>query len=250
MIKKKTRFVWSFLFVVLAAACNKKESATTVERTANAASNLMSSDCAKEIVTDKPVMAGETGIVIPAGAKLCLTKDNSTVRVELPKGYAFITAGENKTLPVYATYTCICSATSLGSHCLVFYADGMGFGCLQSSCSGSCTGKFTYGGYSIDKIVSTADRDKFFSLPEVQDLILKNCADDTTNADWIKESVYGVPFYFVRNEKLFLAIASCNCDGTQACKLKMLGLKSPGSDTNVKIYFCDGGCNGCELTVN
>jgi hypothetical protein len=245
---KKTRLVWSFLAIIGLAACNKKEPAASAEKLGQASSNAMISECWKEIITDKPVKAGETGIVIPAGSKLCITKDNSEVRVELPEGYAFLSSGENKTLPVYATYTCGCS--QLGSHCNVFYAEGMGFGCLQSSCTGSCTGKFTYGGYSVDKVVPTSDKMFFFSLPEVSKEIIKLCDADGSNSDYVKESVYGVQFYLVRNETLFKTKASCDCEGTQACKLKTLGLKSANSSAEMKIYFCDGPCNGCELTVD
>jgi hypothetical protein len=233
--------VWiaGFLAMML-FACNKKEPATDQKNGTPAAEvDAVDSGCSKEMITDKPVKAGETGIVLPAGTKLCFTPDNLEIRVSLPADYAFVGQGENKTLPAYATYSCTCSQS--GSHCQVFYADGMGFGCLQSTCTGSCTGRFTYRGYTVDKLVPTTDKESFFQLPEVQQVVRQL----STDQDYEKTSVFGVPFYLVNNEKIFLPKASCDCDGTAACKLKAISIP-----LGPKVYFCEGSCNGCELTVN
>jgi hypothetical protein len=237
----KTRLVLSFFGLLLFAACSKKTNERPLEA-AKAVGAVILNDCGKEIITDKPVKARQTGIVLPAGTKLCFTTDNLEIRVTLPVGYTFLTAVEaGKASPPYATYTCSCSGE--GSHCQVFYADGLGFGCLQSTCSGSCTGRFTYGGYIVDQVVPTTNKTSFFGLPEVQKEIIRVCDADTTNLDWVKENVFGVSFYLVRTEELFKTKATCDCEGTQACKLKTLGLQQ------YKIYYCDGPCNGCELTV-
>jgi hypothetical protein len=224
--------VCACMFGMLLFACNKKEPAMA-ERVGVAATNMaVDPECAKEIITKAQVKVGETGIVLPVGSKLCFSKDNLEIRVELPTGYNFLS---NKTLPVYGTYACYCSASSA---CQVFYAEGLGFGCLQSSCSGSCTGKFTYHGYSVDRII--AGKSDFFNLPEVQ----KEIAAMQTTEAWSKQSVYGVSFFIVNDEKKFMAAgATCNCEGTQACKLKTINMLGK------KIYFCEGACNGCELTV-
>jgi hypothetical protein len=238
----KSRFVISFLSCVLLAACHKKEPvpAPTAARSITAAPPTQ---CSKEIIASQPVKAGETGLILPAGTKICITNDQLEVRAELPKGYAFLSvSATDKPLPVYATYTCICSQVS--SHCQVFYAEGMGFGCLQSSCTGSCTGKFTYAGYTVDRVVATNDKEIFFQLPEVKKAISKICDEENSTAAYVKLQVYGVPFYLVRNEALFKAKASCDCEGTQACTLKALGFSA------YKVYYCDGPCNGCALTVN
>lgn len=243
----KSRFVLSFSAIVLFVACNKKEP-MPVEKNTTPVVVVDPAECGTEIIADKVVKAGETGIVLPVGTKLCITNDNMEVRVELPQGFAFLSKNENaveRTLPVFATYACYCSGG--GSACNVFYADGMGFGCLQSSCTGSCTGKFTYKGYSVDRVVSTVSKDEFFSQPEVQSAIAKISSDEA----YSKQSVYGVSFYLVNNEKMFLSKASCDCEGTAACKLKVISLPLlKGATVAKKIYFCEGGCNGCELTVN
>jgi hypothetical protein len=144
--------------------------------------------------------------------------------------------GLDKALPYFGTYTCICSANNA---CQVFYADGLGFGCLQSSCSGSCTGKFTYRGYTIDKVVPLSDKENFFNLPEVQEQI----ETMTAVGAYSKEDVYGVSFYLVNDVAKFMDAAKCDCEGTLACKMKVVNLLGK------KIYFCEGPCNGCELTV-
>jgi hypothetical protein len=243
----KTIVMSAVCALVLFVACNKKEP-QAVERAVVAAKQELPADCGKEMIADKPVKVGETGIMLPVGSKFCITTDNLEVRVELPEGFAFLSKDEaaaEKTLPVFATYACYCSGA--GSACNVFYADGLGFGCLQSSCTGSCTGKFTYKGYSLDRIVSTVSKEEFFNQPEVQKALSVISSDEA----YSKQSVYGVPFYLVNNEKLFISKASCDCEGTQACKLKTISLPLlKGQNTGKKIYFCEGPCNGCELTVN
>ncbi len=232
-------------------ACKKKEqSGSEVGEVAVATAKMAA--CGKEIVTDKPVKAGETGIILPAGTKLCITTDNLEVRIELPAGYAFLSKDlpfTERALPVFATYACYCSVVN--NACQVFYMEGMGFGCLQSSCTGACTGKFTYKGYSVNRVINLADKTSFFSLAEIQEEIRNIIKDVSPIEAYGKFSLLGVSFFFVQDEKIFLEKATCDCEGTQACKLKVVNLPSrSGEETAKKIYFCEGGCNGCELTIN
>jgi hypothetical protein len=238
----------AFVFgIVLFASC-KKSGSSAGDTVAAAVKVVAEVACGKEVIADKPVKAGETGIMLPVGTKLCITKDQLVVRVELPEGFAFTSkemSAAEKTLPIYATYACYCSGS--GSACQVFFADGLGFGCLQSTCSGSCTGKFTYKGYSVDRVAVTMDKEEFFQLPDVQ----QAAANVSPVEAYSKLSLYGVDFFVVNNEKAFLAKASCDCEGTAACKLKTVSLPLlKGEVAGKKIYYCDGGCNGCELTVN
>lgn len=241
----------SVLSALLFVACNKKEP-PALERAAVAAAEVKEVGCGQQIVADKPVKAGETGIVLPVGTKLCITEDQLEVRVELPAGYAFLskeTILTERTLPYFGTYACYCSAA--GSACNVFYADGLGFGCLQSSCTGSCTGKFTYKGYSVERVINLADKSGFFTDPVVQSEIRKITVNVSQMEAYGKFSVMGISFFLVQDEKTFLAKATCDCEGTQACKLKVISLPLLKGETAAKkIYYCDGGCNGCELTVS
>ncbi len=220
------------LSVMLFMACNKKAEERAAV-TAETAMKMAPPKCVKEIIIEKPVKVGETGIVLPVGTKLCFSSDELEIRVELPFGYNF---WANKTLPIFATYSCNCSAS--GTACKVFYMEGQGFGCLQSSCSGSCTGKFSYLGYTVDRLIS--GKSDFFSMPEVQ----KEIAKIKAAGAYSRHEVFGVSFFLVNDEVEFAAAASCNCEGTQACKLKKI--KIPFVPV---IYFCEGSCNGCELTV-
>ena len=237
------------LSVLLFMACNKKEP-EAVERTVTVPQDGPPA-CEKEMIAEKPVKVGETGVELPVGSRICITGDHREVRVQLPAGFAFLSTEENsteKTLPVFATYACYCSAE--GSACSVFYADGLGFGCLHSSCTGSCTGKITYKGYSVDRVINLSDKSEFFNATDVQQEIRRITKDVSPLEAYGKFSVRGISFYLVQDEKAFLAKASCDCDGTQACKLKTITLPLATGDTqSKKIYYCDGGCNGCELTV-
>ncbi len=243
----KRRFSVLLFGIVLLVACDKKEPASG-RTVADAAKAAGAAGCAKQFVADKPVKAGETGIMLPAGTTICLSSDELTVNVQLPEGYAFLNSTTdvvNKPMPFWGTYACYCSAA--GSACKVFYADGLGFGCLQNTCTGACTGKFTYQGYSVDRVVYTGSRSAFFSDVAIQ----KMAAAIETDAPYSKQSMYGVNFYLVNNEKLFLEKAACDCDGTQACKLKVVTIPFiKNGVAGKKLYFCEGGCNGCELTVS
>lgn len=187
----------SLLFV----ACKKKEQPVG-ELGKSAIEITRMATCGKEIVTDKPVKAGEAGILLPVGTKLCITNDNLEVRVELPTGYAFLSkemSMTERTLPVFATYACYCSVVN--NACQVFYAEGLGFGCLQSSCTGACTGKFTYKGYSVDRVINLADKTSFFSLAEIQEEIRNITKDVSPLEAYGKFSFLGVSFFFVQDEK-------------------------------------------------
>lgn len=229
-------------------SCNKKEPQSTpatsvISEAVKAVSGM------KEIIAEKPVKAGETGIFLPIGTTLRFTDDKLEVHVTLPHDYAFVSRDmpyTEKTLPVYATYACYCSV--LNNACQVFYEQGLGFGCLQSSCSGSCTGKFTYKGYSVDRLINLGNKFSFFNDPGIQDAIKSITKNVAATEAYGKFSVMGIPFFLVQNEKAFLEKASCDCEGTKACKLKTVPVS--GDSSGRKIYYCEGGCNGCELTVD
>ncbi len=239
----KTIVMSALCAMVMLSACNKKEPQATMKEL-SAAKTVLSVACSKEIISTKPVKVGETGILIPAGTKICLAKDNSEIRVELPKDYSFAADGiASRPLPIgVATYHCICSG---GGACQVTYIDELGFGCMHSNCSGGCTGAFTYKGYSVNRIINLGeDKEKFFADPSIQ-IEIANQYATVTDKD-AQQRIYGVSYFFQLPGK-----ASCDCEGTKACTLKTLGITmEPIAGASFKIYYCDGPCNGCELTVN
>ncbi|MFT3947171.1 MAG: hypothetical protein QM763_09380 [Agriterribacter sp.] len=149
-----------------------------------------------DIVTDKPVTAGELSIVLPVGTRIQVAKDGYSIDVTLPDGFGFLFKDNTdsltsmKTLPVrtFGTYTCVCSGK--GSNCSVFYQeDAGGFGCIHGSCSGSCSGSFVTTLFQqIYGVINTEDdgitipknlpftpaslmpgaKQLFFEIPEVQ----------------------------------------------------------------------------------
>jgi hypothetical protein len=259
------KFSVCFFAIVLFAACNKKEPA--------APKAVAPVRPPKVIVTDKPVYTGESGPTLPAGATLTIDDDGYSIGVQLPVGFTFMDKSvepvTNSTQPVgYATYRCNCSGA--GTACQVMYADGGGFGCLHSSCSGSCEGAFTYKGYVLNRVTPTQKKD-FLADELVQQKIAAqfaivrrtDAASKRSSGDlvYVKQSLYGVSYYFLLNENalrsdLILEVipfgkAVCDCEGTKACTLKTLGIAmDKNSPVTNKIYYCDGPCNGCELTVN
>lgn len=239
----KTTVMSALCAIVLLVACNKKEP-PAAEKNVSAARIVLPAECGKEVIAVKPVKVGETGIFLPAGTKICLAKDNSEIRVELPNDYSFAMDGiASRPLPIgFATYHCICSG---GGACQVTFIDELGFGCMHGNCSGGCTGTFTYKGYEVNRVINLGEgKQTFFADPAIQKEIANKYA--VTTDKFAKQKIYGVSYFFQLPGK-----ASCDCEGTKACTLKTLGIamdKSAGQ--SFKIYYCDGPCNGCELTVN
>src|SRR5688572_12980951 len=102
------------LIALVVFACNKKETAgEAAGKAVVEAAKTVQPPCAKEIISDQPVKVGETGIVLPVKTRLCFSADNLEIRIELPEGYGFMVKGQNKLLPIWATYTCLCSANGV-----------------------------------------------------------------------------------------------------------------------------------------
>lgn len=99
----------------------------------------------KKEVLQKPTSL-ENGVQLPEGTRWAYTdQTQSEVEFELPEGYKFlIYDATNNTFQMVSRtngYTCKCDGRK-GS-CTVIYNEDMGFGCLQSTCDGSCIGKVT-----------------------------------------------------------------------------------------------------------
>ncbi len=200
------------------------------------------------------------------------------------------TSPESRTLPVsnIGTYKCVCSASD-GTACQVFYQeDAGGFGCLHKSCTGSCTGSLTANSYKIVGVInllqdqpearkdnvfekaslSEGGMEVFFSRSDVQakikvqyDILYKHLAlPDFTSIEksrayvYVTVRLYGVSFYILapaqvkqlRGIEIIETSASCECTNTAGgtCIKKSWGF------LGYRVYWCEGGCNGCALTVN
>ena len=78
---------------------------------------------------------------------------------------------------------------------------------------------------------------------------------------YVKQEVAGVSYYLLMDRSSIAASvpeamilpprAVCECEGTKECKLRTVSLRATSPDEKaIDIYFCDGRCNGCELTVD
>lgn len=260
---KRVLFLYGCV-VVLMAACGKKEAKQKeIEQSAITAK---STACENEVITRQPTKVFGTDILLPVGSKICISKDKVEGRVELPKGYVFIAGNEDdRVSPVYASYSCTCSESKTA--CQVFFAQDMGFGCLQNTCTGTCTGKFTVNGNLVHKVVSTNEKLTFFSEPAVQKNIWEKCgtiafpAEGTNLSElvYVKQWAFGQAYYLLLNKsnippslqgaEILSSKASCACKTKQFCKLLTVDLPML-KGAKIKIYFCDGSCSSCELTVD
>lgn len=103
-------------------------------------------DQTQELKSISRILEVETAlndIMLPVGTKISALSD-SEMEIELPGDFKFLLfdAKEGISYSKFGGYSCTCSSS--GS-CTSFYNDRVGYGCLQSTCSGSCTGKPTGG---------------------------------------------------------------------------------------------------------
>ena len=106
-------------------------------------SDIDYSSVKRETLKNKTLLG--SNIYLPKNTKWFYTnKEHNEVEFELPTGYKFLLFDEKegsfRLADAGAGYSCTCSAD--GS-CTTFYNDSVGYGCLQSNCTGSCTGKRT-----------------------------------------------------------------------------------------------------------
>jgi len=83
------------------------------------------------------------GIELPSGTKWNFTDDShSGVEFELPRDYKFLMynkkSGKAYISEVGAGYSCTCSGENT---CTTIYNEDVGYGCLHSTCTGTCKGK-------------------------------------------------------------------------------------------------------------
>tara|TARA_R110000850_G_scaffold254614_1_gene380206 strand:- start:94011 stop:94844 length:834 start_codon:yes stop_codon:yes gene_type:complete len=85
-------------------------------------------------------------LVLPSGTKI-FTISESQIEIELPKDFQFLMLDKNDEVfyTNKSSYSCTCSADN---SCKVIYTSSEGYGCLQNSCTGSCTGKPTDGNHN------------------------------------------------------------------------------------------------------
>lgn len=144
----------------------------------------------QEISSNIKILDIETAmddILLPIGTKV-KTVSESQIDIELPQNYKFLLYSDKNgvSFSSYGRYSCTCSATN---SCKTFYQKKEGYGCLQSSCSGSCTG--TPSGGQEEKIAYGIINDKSDSL----------LGDNFTSSGNLTRKGYDIFFeYVVKNE--------------------------------------------------
>jgi len=119
---------------------------TTMRNTLLFSFILLLISCAKD---ESPIQFGDLwtpiepnaileDLKLPEGT-LTHNRSDNEIKFKLPEGYNFVNKSRNGGIRFdhFGTYSCKCSGTE-GS-CTVFYHKEVGFGCLQSDCSGDCT---------------------------------------------------------------------------------------------------------------
>jgi hypothetical protein len=140
-------FIGLFSLMINVISCDKED----VTNTENKAIQQ------KEVLKEVTLLGNE--INLPIGTQWFYTnKEHNEVEFELPKGYKFLlynkSTGEFRIALDGGGYSCTCSA---GGSCTTFYNKDLGYGCLQSNCSGSCTGKNAKlaSGFTIEGVLYT-----------------------------------------------------------------------------------------------
>ena len=109
--------------------------------------DLIVDDLSQATNLDSRILEEETpfdDLILPTGSKVTQVSEDQ-IDIELPDGYEFLLYEENDGVSYsrFGSYSCTCS--DQGS-CTVIYNESAGYGCLQSTCGGSCTGTPTSGG--------------------------------------------------------------------------------------------------------
>lgn len=108
---------------------------------------LVNTDHLRLIKSDGGILEEETllgdNIYLPKGTYWYYSnKEKNEVIFELPEKYTFLLedldTGKFRISTEGGGYSCTCSG---GGSCTTFYNQSLGYGCLQSDCTGSCTGK-------------------------------------------------------------------------------------------------------------
>lgn len=108
----------------------------------------------------KPTFIGDE-VLLPVGTKWRFTSDTrQEVVFELPEGFEFLLFNEKtneiKVASFGGGYSCTCTGDK---SCTVFYNSDLGYGCLQSECTGSCIGKnaIIQSDFTIEGVLYTAN---------------------------------------------------------------------------------------------
>lgn len=132
--------VFISLFIMLIAMMTTVTSCSDLEEVTENTEQMKSLEL-KEGFLEEESLLGDN-IYLPEGTRWSYTnKQKNEVIFELPKEYIFllknVESGEYILSNKGGGYSCTCKN---GGSCTVFYNKKLGYGCLQSTCTGSCVG--------------------------------------------------------------------------------------------------------------
>ncbi len=127
-------------------------------------------------------------IILPVGSIISMVSE-SQIDIELPPNFEFLLFHEKDGVSYSnsGSYSCTCSAKN---SCKVIYSESFGYGCLQNSCTGTCTGK--PGGMDDNKIIYGVINTTYTDL----------VADNFSESGNLNKKGYEIFFNMVAKEKL------------------------------------------------
>lgn len=157
---KPIKIIFMSLLVLITFSCNNDNELSLDENQENSNST--------KTLNESTLIGNE--ILLPKGTKWKFTdQSHGEVEFKLPEGYSFLLyngqTNELKVSPVGGGYSCTCSGKN---SCTTFYNEDLGYGCLQSSCTGSCTGKNSKlsSEFTVEGILYTDNNDLDANMPK------------------------------------------------------------------------------------
>ncbi len=153
---------------------------------------------------NEPTLIGDE-IFLPQGTKWHFTNNShSEVAFNLPDGFAFLLYDELsdkiKIAPSGGGYSCTCSE---GGSCTVFWNKDLGYGCLHSSCTGSCTGERTkkQSNFIIEGVLYTKNNIIDINKPKFTASLSKKGKELFFNAKKVKNEIKRTYDFVYKNVK-------------------------------------------------
>lgn len=162
-------------------------------------------------------------LILPVGTKIIRISDGQ-IDIELPSNFKFLLFDEKDGVSYSSkgSYSCSCSAQN---SCKVIYTISSGYGCLQNSCSGSCTGKPS-GGSNIKTIYGTVNT-------QSEDLL----GDNFIQSGHLTHKGYEIFFKEIANKKLVEFFDFAFLENDYKNSTDLIAHKGIESTTNVVLQY-------------
>jgi hypothetical protein len=206
------RIVALFLTIILFVSCENEEINQH---------NRLEENVSFEVLKQETQIDGD--LILPVGTKISRISD-SQIDIELPSNFKFLLFDEIEGVSFSnkGSYSCTCSANN---SCKVIYTTSQGYGCLQSSCSGSCTGK-PEGGVKSKRIYGTVNT-------QSNDLL----GDNFIQSGHLTHRGYEIFFNEIANKKLIEFFNFAFSENEYKNSTELIANKGEESTTNVVLQY-------------